>query len=288
MAQRKKVAPVVDEAAIVAALRDELQREGVAKLSRINPARIRAEIAEKLKQEGFEATKTLLRQPLHAQLRAALQHGALVPVKSLASHVRGATATELKRLTETSVGEGMVRLVLRGAAVLLAGAEVRVLSGTEVEALRKRVVGLGKALEKVTRKKGLSLLAVDATGALSEALTAVNEPLRAKAASTAPRPAPLQQQPHDDGMGALLEAVDSTRDVRTGLSFVPSVVGRLAPALSTRAAVKLLLTAAERELLELRPEGGIGRLSEAELSVCPPGPHDTRLSWARRLTGGAT
>lgn len=283
------MASVVDEAAIIAALREELQREGVAKLSRIKPARLRAEIAEKLVQEGFEATKTLVRQPLHAQLRAALQHGALVPVKSLASHVRGASATELKRLTQTSVGEGMARLVLRGTAELLAGAEVQVLSGLEVEALRMRVLGLAKALEKVTRRKGLSLLASDATAALSEALTAVNEPLRAKAGKSAPRPAsPQPQQQHDDAMGALLEAVAYTRDVRTGLSFVPSVVGHLAPALSTNAAVKLLLAAAERELLELRPEGGIGRLSEAELSVCPPGPHGTRLSWARRLTGGTT
>lgn len=280
------MASVVDEAAVVAALREELQREGVAKLSRINPARLRAQIAEKLVQEGFEATKTLVRQPLHAQLRAALQHGALVPVKSLASHVRGATATELKRLAQTSVSEGMASLVLRGTAELLAGAEVRVLTGTEVESLRMRVVGLGKALEKVTRRKGLSLLASDATAVLSEALAAANGPLRAKADPSAPRPA--SPQPHDDAMGALLEAVDSTRDVRTGLSFVPAVVGRLAPALSTSAALKLLLTAAERELLELRPEGGIGRLSEAELSVCPPGPHGTRLSWARRLTGGAT
>ena len=238
-------------------------------------------------QEGFEVTKTLVRQPLRVQLRAALQYGALIPVKALASHVRGATATELKRLTETAVGEGLARLVLRGTAEVLAGAEVSVLSGAEVEALRIRVVGLGKALEKVTRRQGLSLLATDATAPLSEALTALGERSPGAARSAAPLPAAPPQQPSDDAMRTLLEAVDSTRDVSTGLSFVPAVVGRLAPGLSASAAVRLLLTAAERELLELRPEGGIGRLSEAELSVCPPGPHDTRLSWARRLTGGA-
>jgi hypothetical protein len=288
MAQRKKAASVVDEGAVESAVRDELAREAVAKLGSIKPAHLRQVLGEKLVQEGFEVTKTLVRRPLQAQLRDALQHGALVPVKSLASHVRGATATELKRLAEAAVREGTARLVLRGAAEVLAGTEVRVLSGAEVEALRIRVVALGKALEKVTRKQGLSLLATDATAALSEALTAVDERSSAKAGSRAPLPAASPQKPRDDAMSTLLEAVDSTRDVRTGLSFVPAVVGRLAPGLSASAAVKLLLTAAERELLELRPEGGIGRLSEAELSVCPPGPHDTRLSWARRLTGGAT
>ena len=43
-----------------------------------------------------------------------------------------------------------------------------------------------------------------------------------------------------------------------------------------------LLAAAMAGFLELRPEGGIKRLSEQELLVCPEGPHGTRLSWARR------
>jgi hypothetical protein len=287
MAQRKKVASVVDVGAIVSALRAELEREAIVKLARIKPSQLRAEIAEKLVQDGFEVTKTLVRRPLDWQLRAALQHGALVPVKALGSHVRGATAPELKRLVEGAVREGTARLVLRGTVEVLAGAEVPVLSGPEVQALRTSVVALGKALEKVTRKRGLSLLTTDATAVLSDALAALGQE-RPGAMRLAPRPAALPQEQHDDAMSALLDAVDSTRDLRTGLSFVPAVVGRLAPKVSATAAVKLLLTAAERELLELRPEGGIGRLSEAELSVCPPGPHDTRLSWARRLTGGAT
>jgi len=288
MAQRKKVASVVDVGAIVSALRDELEREAIVKLARIKPTQLRAEIVEKLVQDGFELTKTLVRRPLAAQLHAALQHGALVPVKALGSHVRGATAPELKRLTEAAVRDGTARLVLRGAVEVLAGAEVPVLSGPEVEALRTSVVGLGKALEKVTRKRGLSLLTTDATAVLSDALAVFAQHQPATMRLAAPRPAALSRQPHDDAMRALLDAVDSTRDLRTGLSFVPAVVGRLAPKVSATAAVKLLLAAAERELLELRPEGGIGRLSDAELSVCPPGPHDTRLSWARRLTGGAT
>lgn len=287
MAQRKKVVAVVDEAGIESALRDELKREGAVKLNRIKPTGVRAAIVEKLVQDGFEVTKTVIRRPLQVQLREALQHGALVPVKSLVSHVRGATASELKRETEIAVREGTAHVVLRGTAEVLAGPDVRVLSGTEVEMLRTRVAELGKALEKVTKKRGLNLLVADANAVLSEALAAMGAP-QAKLGARASSPMPASNPPHDQAMQTLLDAVDSARDVRTGLSFVPTVVGRLAPALSSSAAVKLLLVAAEQELLELRPEGGIGRLSEAELSVCPPGPHDTRLSWARRLTGGAT
>jgi hypothetical protein len=287
MAQRKKATPVVDAAAIEAEIREELAREGAIKLSRVKPALLRADIAATLSQEGFELTKAVIRRPLRGQLLEALEHGALVPVKSLAAHVRGATGPELKRLTDDAVREGVVRRVLRGTAEVLAGADVRVLSGAEAEAARLRVVGLGKALEKVTKKPGLSLLASDATAALSEAMTAIAERGDARTAATTAQASATERKPAEEAMRALLAAVDSTRDVRTGLSFVPAVVGRLAPQLEASAALKLLLTAAERELLELRPEGGIGRLSEAELSVCPAGPHGTRLSWARRLTGGA-
>jgi hypothetical protein len=42
------------------------------------------------------------------------------------------------------------------------------------------------------------------------------------------------------------------------------------------------VAAAMDGLLELRPEGGIHRLSDEELAACPEGPHGTRLSWARR------
>jgi hypothetical protein len=288
MAQRKKAVSVVDEAGIEAALRDELKREGAVKLNSIKPTGVRAAIVERLSRDGFEATKTVIRRPLQVQLREALEHGALVPVKSLASHVRGATASELRREMEIAVSEGAAQVILRGTAEVLAGPEVRVLSATEIQVLRMRVAELGKALEKVTRKRGLSLLVADANAVLSDAIVAVGAQAPAKLGARAPSPTPESNAPHDHAMQALLDAVDSARDVRTGLSFVPTVVGRLAPALSSSAAVKLLLAAAERELLELRPEGGIGRLSEAELSVCPPGPHDTRLSWARRLTGGAT
>lgn len=281
MAQRKKSVSV-DESAVEAEVRQELAREGVVKLSKIKPATLRASLVAKLETEGFEATKALLRRPLREQLKEALAHGALVPMKSLATHVRGASGPELKALVEAAARDGVARRVLRGTAEVLAGVDVAVISGPELETTRERLVGLTKSLEKVL-KKGLGLLVSDAAAALAEASVAIAvRPAGAGEARSKSRDS------HQDAMQALLEAVDAARDERTGLSFVPTVVGRLMPAWSQGAAVKLLVTAAERELLELRPEGGIGRLSPAELSVCPPGPHNTRLSWARRLPGGAT
>jgi len=272
----------VDAAALEAEVREVLNRDGAVKLSSLKPAALRSSVAEALSREGFEVTHVAIRRPLRTQLLQSLAHGALVPVKSLPAHVQGATAVELKRLIDDMVREGLARRVLRGTAEVLVGADLNVLSNTETAALRQRVVALGKALEKVTRKPDLGLLASDVTAALDEAMMSLN----ARTGTKALPESGTQGKPTNQALLALLAAVDFTRNERTGLSFVPAVVERLAPSVDTSAAVKLLLSAAEQELLELRPEGGIGRLSETELSVCPVGPHGTRLSWARRLTGG--
>jgi hypothetical protein len=69
------------------------------------------------------------------------------------------------------------------------------------------------------------------------------------------------------------------------MSFVPAIVHQLSAAMPVSEALALLMRAARSELIELRPEGGLGRLSEEELALCPPGPAGTRLSWARRNAG---
>lgn len=277
MAQRKaaRAKTVVDVDAAVREVEERLNRDGAMKLSELKPKALRDAVVPRLVEKGFEATKAYVRRPLLAQLSEALSHGALVPVSGLAAHVPGATSAELKTAVAQAVKSGRARTVLRGKAEVLCGPEVMVVDSAQLARIRERALALSKLVEKVTRKPGLALLAEDLEEALSEVRRAV---------PTAPV---IEKKREDDGLAALLSAVDSTRDVRSGLSFVPAIVGRLAPQIATPRAIELLMSAAARELLELRPEGGIGRLSEAELSVCPPGPHGTKLSWVRRLGGGA-
>jgi hypothetical protein len=277
MAQRKagKAKAVVDVDAALSEVEERLNRDGAVKLNELKPKALRDALVPRLVEKGFEATKAQLRRPLLAQLNEALSHGALVPVTALASHVQGATGPELKAAVALAVKSGRARLVLRGKAEVLCGPEVKVVDSAQLTRIRDRALALSKLVEKVTKKPGLMLLAQDLDEALTELRSAV------------PAVPVTEKKPEDDGLAALLSAVDSTRDARSGLSFVPAIVGRLAPEIATPRAIELLMAAAARELLELRPEGGIGRLSEAELSVCPPGPHGTKLSWVRRLGGGA-
>jgi hypothetical protein len=80
----------------------------------------------------------------------------------------------------------------------------------------------------------------------------------------------------------VLAAVDAARET-SGLSFVPTVVARLAPTVGPEAAKAALLDAAKSGLVELRPEGGLNRLTEEQKRDCPPGPQGSCLSWVRRL-----
>jgi hypothetical protein len=123
----------------------------------------------------------------------------------------------------------------------------------------------------VSKKKFVRLLASD----IEHLLSAATRMLEAEAPSVDPAVA----------LGHVLAAVDAARDARTGLSFVPVIIRRLSQVMALPVAHDVLLSAARRELIELRPEGGLGRLSEEELSLCPPGPAGTRLSWARRALG---
>lgn len=285
MAQRKRPAKAqtaIDVEALLAELKQRIERDGAVKRSEIVPKSAREQLVSRLVGDGFEAGKTHVRRSLALQLEDALAHSALIPMSGLAAHLRGASVAERKVAVTDAVQRGKARRVLRGKAEVLCGPEVRVFGAEQLRRVGERVQALSKLLEKVTKMGDFVLLADDVEEAFGELRRALPKKAeRAEEAETAG-----SQRP-DETFEALLSAVDSTRDARSGLSFVPAIVGRLAPRIPKEQALQLLMTAAAQELLELRPEGGIGRLSEAELSVCPPGPHGTKLSWARRLGGGA-
>lgn len=78
--------------------------------------------------------------------------------------------------------------------------------------------------------------------------------------------------------------MELTSDV-TGLAFIPDVVTKgVETGIGTIFEVKnILIRLAHAERLELRPESGLGRLSNAERAKCPIMSDGTPLSWARIL-----
>lgn len=258
--------------------RAQLSTDGAVKLSALKPKATRDAVVARLAGEGFEANKTWLRRPLAEQLSEALAHGASVARKSLAGLVRGATAAELQRAVTEAESRGELRRVLRGKAEALTAAATPVLTARELVAVRAVLSSLDKALAAAARKKGVTLLASDFDDALAELMRLRPEP---PAAGGAPEP----RSDATEALPPLLAALDATRDERTGLSFVPQLIARVLPAMPVAVAHGVLLDAARSELIELRPEGGLNRLTPEELRLCPSGPGGTRLSWARRLNG---
>lgn len=263
------------------AIRQRLLREGAIKRATLRPKPLAERLVPLLLAQGFEANTTWIRRPLAEQLEQALAHGAALPRKSLAAQVRGAAAAELQRALQDAERAGRLRRVLRGRVEVLIGSQALVLSADELHRLRATVSALDKALAQAMRKKGLTLLAIDVQQTLTEAAQLL--PRAQLAAAGAPRPgvAPSNEQ----ALRSVVAAVGAARDGGTGLSFVPDVVRGLLPGMSAAVAREMLLLAANRELVELRPEGGLDRLSQEDLELCPPGPAQTRLSWARLLEG---
>jgi hypothetical protein len=285
-AKKRSAAPALDEARVeaeLAALRRRLLDEGGVKLSALKPKALAERLVPALVAEGFEASSSWLRQPLGAQLERALAHGAALARKSLAAQVRGATAAELQRALTAAERAGTLQRVLRGKAELWVGSSAPVVSGAHLLQLRAAVSALEKELARAARKKGVALLASDVQQALNEVAQ-----LAPRAPASAVRESATVQQrmdPAEQALRSVVAAVGAARDEHTGLAFVPDIVRRLMPAMSAAVAQDMLLLAASKELVELRPEGGLGRLPPADLELCPRGPAQTRLSYARLLAG---
>lgn len=256
-------------------------------------------------------TKTVVRRPVVTQLRERLAAGELIAMKTLRAPA-GASVAEARRVALELVREGKAHLVMRAQGATLMAAQADALSRDELRAARDVVVELGKRLQSLTKRGALATMLRADLAAAWTALAgdpsvgssarvsssplapcgaergAVDAPAHA-AARTEPAHAAGWSEParavgwSEEHARQLLRAVDGARDDRMGLSFVPRIVRALAPEWDLQAAHALLLEACRRGLVELRPESGLGRLSEEELRACPPGPQGTRLSWARRL-----
>jgi hypothetical protein len=268
-APRGKSVPDVD--ALLAASVATLDREKAIARTSVGPAAARDRVIEGLRARGYEITPKVVRVPISEQLEMALSDGSYIALKAVGAHVRGAKAPEARRAALLLVERGRAHLVLRTQSETLVAATADVVTGRELASVATRVADLAKQLQKAARKgKGAGVLRAD----LRESLEAVPT-LRAQGVPRAAEPTGT--------LPRVLRAVDNARDAALGLSFVPKIVALLAPDLEPGAAKRALLEAASRGLVELRPEGGLGRLTDAERQACPEGPQGTRLSWARRI-----
>lgn len=87
---------------------------------------------------------------------------------------------------------------------------------------------------------------------------------------------------------AVLKVMHQHINPSVGLVFIPPVVAHFTEQIgsgvpSVREVWDKLLTLSRAGRIELRPEGGLNRLSSYQLYLAPPGPQKTRLTWARLL-----
>ena len=117
---------------------------------------------------------------------------------------------------------------------------------------------------------------------VSDASPPKNRVCRKGAASSVRAAAPPT---HDSLREALRGALLALRDEDTALARVPEVSRRLRERASAQAVIEALLAASRQGELELRPEGGIGRLTDEDAALCPQGAAGVRLSWVRLQEG---
>lgn len=273
---------------------ETLRRDAVVKLTTLGSPAARTPIVERLREAGYEVTKSHVRRPLSEQLTEILADGAFVPLQNVKVLVAGATVSEVKKTVAALTKRGAAKVVLRTKVETLVPGSAVTFSRDETKRLLAEVkqvkTALGSLIQQwnrvVTGKSNLSLLANDVSEALHnvfEGSSFVDSLQSSKnAAGETPRPTVATGPTARE---QVLDAVDAAYNEQLGLAFVPNVLKRLSFEMDLTAAQAALLSVAQLGLVELRPEGGLGRLSDAELLVCPPGPEGTRLSWARRVEG---
>ena len=214
-----------------------------------------------LGREGFEVTKKLVRVPLASQILERVARGASATAKDLAALVVGGSKKEIAEALDALVAAKNVALVVRTKETVVVGPTADLLAAHEIDGLERSLVALQASL-KLVRKHSASLLRSDVTRALSEAVLPA-----AKVASDTKDIAVLVER-HSDP---------------SGLTFVPAVVRAVGGEKSVAWVHSELLRGFREGRFELRPESGLGRLSEEDLRYCIPGPQGSKLSWVRAI-----
>jgi hypothetical protein len=288
--------PVLDEA-LVSQVERAVRQAGFLPTTQLTSVKLndkaKAELKRQLAARGLVVKPARVLVPFAEQVLALVSGGARVPLKELARRT-GFAQTETPRLLAGLVREGKVVVVQRTRMEVVVSPGERRLGDQDIERLRTHLDHLRLTLQGVTKKKRAVL--VEDVAALMTSLREIVEPAgappetrSAPAASfremVSPPPAAAASASSTDGHWEMIEAeIRALEDPRLPLVFIPDLMRRLEGRLGRDEIHRLLLAQADAGRIELRHEGGIGRLSPEELALCPPGPRGTVLSNLRRLT----
>ena len=272
MARNSNRSKVADLDALMPSLARVVLERGAITLSQLIKLGVPKEqhqaAAVRLHEEGFETTAKTIRQPIRQQLLRRLEERGQLPLKRLDKLVVGCTAREVNVLVDELVTNGTARRVLRTKAEWIVTAGTDVLSDDEVNALHRAVSEWTTQTKKAiaAKKRSLTFWRDDVASLVDDLMSLKNKSVQSSEAADAQR---------------LLRIIAENLEPSVGLAFVPAVVEK--SQMSVTRAQTLLLGLARRGHVELRPDTGAVRFSDAELNAAPAGPDGSRLLWARPI-----
>jgi len=274
----KTLSDQFDEALVVEAER-KIRENGAMAPSKLLPKGLsragQALFLESLGRCGLERTGKHMRVPVDEQVQARLASEGPIPLASLAKRLAGVTAVEAKRAATRLVSAGSAVWVMRDGKDVVAPPTVDALSPTELEALKQAVKRVEAMLKWVRPKKGVPTR------------TLLRNDLGSAACLLSTGPASAEARPAD-AERMVLDTILRFADGRTGLARVPEVVRAVGGQVAREEALRAMLTLDRAGRIELRPESGIGLLSDADAALCPRGPREVPLSFVRVVERGPT
>lgn len=271
----RRAAPLSDtfDEFLAAAAAKRVRDAGAIPLGKLLPKGLsrtgQAAFAEALARTGLERTGTRIREPVQEQLVAKLNVEDALPLAALHKRLKGASSVEVTRAIVRLTAAGVAVVVVRNGKEQLTARCEAGLSQEELAVLR----ACGKALDAMLRwtkpKKGAAARTLH-RGDLASFI------------SKLPGQRPTKSDPAEID-ARVLGAVRSVADARTGLASVPDAVKTLLESVTTADVCDALLRLHATGRLELRPESGVGLLTEPEAALCPRGARGTVLSCARLL-----
>lgn len=272
MASRRKVDLAEQLEAAVASARTLLEAKSMATGAQLGAAAVRPQVVQRLCGEGYEPTSKGVRVALAVQFGKLSAQGRPIPVADLKKRLKGASAKDLQEFVAELRRTSKVKLVLRGKQPCLVSTSEHVVEPRALETIAKKLKATVLWLEKARKDKlALSVLDADLAAELDTVKSLLGKGRSKEAEPLVPLPVALR--------GAIL----ALRDEDSRLASIPEVSRRLRERATSNEVIEVLLSEFRRGALELRPEGGLGRLSAEDAALCPRGAGGVPLSWVLLL-----